>query len=58
MTAKGTYIGPEKQFKGRVALIRVISEGFVQAQFDEGKCWETNSWLSFDRRDWDIDDKA
>jgi hypothetical protein len=50
----GTYIGPEDQFRGRRANL-VIHTGYVMAQFDTGKLWETHGRLCFLKSDWKID---
>ena len=53
--AKGIYIGPEEQFKGREALLQcVLGSGAVLAQFDEGKTWESHGWLAFNRDEFEI----
>ena len=52
----GTYIGNEEQFQGRSAILRGCDQDVVQAQFDEGKTWETHSWITFLKSDWYIDE--
>ena len=50
----GIYIGVEDQFRGRRAML-IQFKTYIQAQFNEGKLWETHSWLLFQPSDWEID---
>lgn len=51
----GVYVGKEARFKGRTALLRMLTPGVLQAQFDKGAGWETHSWLTFGAEDWMIE---
>lgn len=59
ITKGGKYIGSEKQFYGKRAILMFYnSQDIVRAQFNQGPKWLTHSWLTFDRADWEIDGDA
>lgn len=55
MEKLGMYIGPEEQFKGRLALC-VVDHGVVGANFNEGEYWETHSRLNFPPEHWKFEE--